>query len=274
MSTVSRKISTSRSTTPKRSTSPKQVPQVPRVPSGLLSAANDEGASAIPEQSEPHPENAGDSQNENDVDSLSAGVRKLNIKLKVPSPEENAAREKKAAEERKKPSKTSKSPRTSGVKPSLPSPTTTTQPSFSQLAPPPPAPTTSAPIEDIEPPSPMVSAIPSTVTIDRPGTSRKTSGHSSSFVSPPLTPGGGAQDTFKPQSRSSLFPSTTSTGQSKHGLPTFTSTDAIPFASGSSSGNPTPTASRPSTSTSFSQANSEQANGSVSHEKYYHGEHS
>lgn len=274
MSTVSRKISTSRSTTPKRSTSLKQVPQVPRVPSGLLSAANDEGASAIPEQSEPHPENAGDSQNENDVDSLSAGVRKLNIKLKVPSPEENAAREKKAAEERKKPSKTSKSPRTSGVKPSLPSPTTTTQPSFSQLAPPPPAPTTSAPIEDIEPPSPMVSAIPSTVTIDRPGTSRKTSGHSSSFVSPPLTPGGGAQDTFKPQSRSSLFPSTTSTGQSKHGLPTFTSTDAIPFASGSSSGNPTPTASRPSTSTSFSQANSEQANGSVSHEKYYHGEHS
>jgi histone deacetylase HOS3 len=39
--------------------------------------------------------------NGQDVDSLTAGVRKLNIKLKVPSPEENAMRERVAAEQRK-----------------------------------------------------------------------------------------------------------------------------------------------------------------------------
>lgn len=83
---------TSRSSTPKRS-SPRKAPPVPKVPSTFLSTRS------------------ADDQPHDDMDSLAAGVRKLNIKLKVPSPEENAAREKKAAEQRKPPAKTPKSPK-------------------------------------------------------------------------------------------------------------------------------------------------------------------
>ncbi|PYH34955.1 histone deacetylase hosB [Aspergillus neoniger CBS 115656] len=86
-----RKTSASQSSTPRLSSSP-NTPPVPRVPPAFLSA-----------ESEGSP-NPGGTQD--DLDSLTAGVRKLHIKLKVPSPEENAARERererRAAEERKR----------------------------------------------------------------------------------------------------------------------------------------------------------------------------
>ncbi|PKY05602.1 Arginase/deacetylase, partial [Aspergillus campestris IBT 28561] len=84
-----RRPSSSRSGTPKRPTSPKTAPPVPRVPSNYLPpTSKDEGEATpiAPSSNETAPP-AGD------VDSLTAGVRKLNIKLKVPSPEEHAARE-------------------------------------------------------------------------------------------------------------------------------------------------------------------------------------
>ncbi|KAL1962625.1 hypothetical protein VTN77DRAFT_9339 [Rasamsonia byssochlamydoides] len=102
----SRAPSSSRSSEPKRSSSPKKAPPVPKVPSSHLNTipASSTGlqneGSTQPTQTGPTSEN-GDRRDQ-DIDSLTAGVRKLTIKLKVPSPEENAIREKKAAEERKK----------------------------------------------------------------------------------------------------------------------------------------------------------------------------
>ncbi|PYI12062.1 histone deacetylase HosB [Aspergillus sclerotiicarbonarius CBS 121057] len=93
-----RKTGTSRSSTPRLSTSPKNTPPVPQVPPVFLPEAAE---SVRPETPNP-PADSGPS----DVDSLAAGVRKLHIKLKVPSPEENAVREKererRASEERKR----------------------------------------------------------------------------------------------------------------------------------------------------------------------------
>ncbi|OJJ84839.1 histone deacetylase hosB [Aspergillus glaucus CBS 516.65] len=256
-STTSRRTSTSRGTTPKCSTSPTQnVPPVPRVPFGLLSTASSEA---------PPPAGA-ENTRPDDMDSLMAGVRKLNIKLKVPSPEENAAREKKAAEERKKAAKTSRSQRSSSVL----KPSTTKNPAFSASAPP----STAPPLEtkqEAREPSPDMASIPSTVTIGRPG-SRKASAQSSfaatatttTSTTPPLTPASAStattQDTIHPQQQSLFSPATSAT-QSKHGLPTFTSSDAIPFAS--ASGNPTPFGSRPSTG--FSHAVSDESSGDGSY---------
>lgn len=256
VSTSSRKNSTSRGATPKRSTSPPHnVPPVPRVPSGLLPTASN---------NEAPPPTGTENSRPDDMDSLTAGVRKLNIKLKVPTPEENAAREKKAAEERKK-AKASRSQRASSVLKS----STAKRPSFSASASPAPSSTalpTETKQETKEPSSPDMSSIPSTVTIGRPGiTSRKTSAQSSfvattaTTTTPPLTPASTMQDTFHPQQQSSLFSPTASATQSKHGLPTFTSSDAIPFASAG----PTPSGSRPSTS--FSQAVSEGSSGDGSY---------
>lgn len=254
-STTSRRTSTSRGTTPKRSASPPQnVPPVPRVPSGILHTAS----------SEAPPPTGTENTRPDDMDSLMAGVRKLNIKLKVPSPEENAAREKKAAEERKKAAKTSRYQRSSSVLKS----STTKNPAFSASAPP----STAPPLEtkqEAREPSPDMASIPSTVTIGRPG-SRKASAQPSFAASitttntPPLTPASAStattQDTFHPQQQS-LFSPTASVTQSKHGLPTFTSSDAIPFAS--ASGNPTPLGSRPSTG--FSHAVSDESSGDGSY---------
>lgn len=258
-STTSRRTSTSRGTTPKRSTiSPQNVPPVPRVPSGILHTTSSE----VP------PPAGTENARPDDMDSLMAGVRKLNIKLKVPSPEENAAREKKAAEERKKAAKTSRSQRSSSVLKS----STIKNPVFSASAPPSTAPSLETKQETREP-SPDMSSIPSTVTIDRPG-SRKASAQSSFAATrtttttttntPPLTPASAStattQDTFHPQQQS-LFSPTASATQSKHGLPTFTSSDAIPFAS--ASGNQTPFGSRPSTG--FSHAVSDESSGDGSY---------
>lgn len=255
-STTSRRTSTSRGTTPKCSTSPPQnVPPVPQVPSGLLPTASSET---------PLPAGA-ENTRPDDMDSLTAGVRKLNIKLKVPSPEENAAREKKAAEERKKAAKASRSQKSSSALKS----STIKHPGFSASAPP----STASPLEtkqETRGPSPDMASIPSTVTVGRPG-SRKTSARSSfaatattTSTTPPLTPASAStattQDTFNPRQQSLVSP-TASIVQSKYGLPTFTSNDAIPFAS--ASGNPTPFGSRPSTG--FSHAVPDESTGDGSY---------
>ncbi|KAL4937978.1 hypothetical protein BDV06DRAFT_201936 [Aspergillus oleicola] len=102
-----RKPSTSRSGTPRRSASPRKAPPVPRVPSAYLNTITPDG--------QLNPSRLTSSNNDgaiDDMDSLTADVKKLSIKLKVPSPEENAARERKAADERKrKPAKST--PKTS-----------------------------------------------------------------------------------------------------------------------------------------------------------------
>ncbi|KAI9933434.1 hypothetical protein AWENTII_002507 [Aspergillus wentii] len=251
-STTTRRTSTTRST-PKRSASPKTVPPVPRVPSGFLSNPS----SGQGEQTELGSHSVSVSQEistPDDIDSLAAGVRKLNIKLKVPSPEENAAREKKAAEQRKKSmpkgsSKTPKSPkRTNGAKTSR----TSMAKSVVQSNPQPSAlQTTSAQPETdhsvreenqeptVNPPnmasvtsSPAMSSIPDSVTVGRPGRNIPTNVSTQapalgSAMSPPLTPGT-TNDTVRPQL--SIFSPPTSAAQAKSGLPTFTSTGPIPFA--------------------------------------------
>ncbi|PYH97450.1 Arginase/deacetylase [Aspergillus ellipticus CBS 707.79] len=95
--TITARKSTSRSSTPKLS-SPRNAPPVPQVPTAFLPARSAENPSS--ENLPP----ADDSGAQDDVDNLAAGVRKLHIKLNVPSPEENAARERarRAAEERKR----------------------------------------------------------------------------------------------------------------------------------------------------------------------------
>ncbi|OXV08398.1 hypothetical protein Egran_03839 [Elaphomyces granulatus] len=105
-----RAASGSRSSTLKRQSSPKKAPPVPKVPVPYLNTVP--GSSPVESQSsEPsiqtpqtrsRPVNgAGKNQ---DIDNIASGMRKLNIKLKVPSLEENAIRENRAAglEERKK----------------------------------------------------------------------------------------------------------------------------------------------------------------------------
>ncbi|KAL6231179.1 hypothetical protein BDW75DRAFT_50502 [Aspergillus navahoensis] len=98
-----RKTSASRFAAPKRSASPKKAPPVPRVPTTFLSAT-------VPDEQliASRPTSDGSERASDDMDTLASDVRKLSIKLKVPSPEENAARERKAAEERK--NKTLKAP--------------------------------------------------------------------------------------------------------------------------------------------------------------------
>lgn len=79
----SRALSSTRITTLKRPVSPQKPPPLPKVPSMYLNAGSTENQGAA--TTEP--------KADADVKALSAGVKKLNIKLKVPSPEENARRE-------------------------------------------------------------------------------------------------------------------------------------------------------------------------------------
>ena len=99
--------SASRAPPVKTRTSPRKTPPVPPVPSHIDSTPNK--PATIPEFSKSEsqaaqskPLVANEYARNQDLDTLSTDVKKLNIKLKVPSPEENAAREKKLAEERKK----------------------------------------------------------------------------------------------------------------------------------------------------------------------------
>lgn len=114
-----RKPSTSRSGTPRRAASPRKAPPVPRVPSTVLAG--------MPRDDQPvtsEPPSGGSEHVQDDMDTLTADVKKLSIKLKVPTPEENAVRERKMAEEGRRkplkaPPKTSRSPRkvSAGKKP-------------------------------------------------------------------------------------------------------------------------------------------------------------
>lgn len=102
----SRAASASRGSTPKRSASPRKAPPVPKVPSSYLntipaSSTSESQNGEVAQSAQTGSTENGDKKDQ-DIDSLTAGVKKLTIKLKVPSPEENAIREKKAAEARKR----------------------------------------------------------------------------------------------------------------------------------------------------------------------------
>ncbi|GAM33309.1 hypothetical protein TCE0_003f00117 [Talaromyces pinophilus] len=98
--------SESRAGTPKRSASPRKVPPLPKVPSlymkNLNAPTSTSSRASSPSASDDVTKVNGNSETENRIDDLSAGMKKMSLKLKVPSPEENALREKKAAEQRKK----------------------------------------------------------------------------------------------------------------------------------------------------------------------------
>ncbi|KAL4787565.1 hypothetical protein BJX76DRAFT_318357 [Aspergillus varians] len=252
-----RKSSTSRPGTAGRAAGPKKAPPVPRVPTAFLSATTSD------EQLTPSQLTSSVNERVNkDMDSLTADVRKLSIKLKVPSPEENAARERNLAEERKTktlkgPSKASRPPRKAPV--AKRSASTPTSRATSQPA---------APISPhYDPPLPDVprqtytdpketKAVHSLVTPDTssptpieetrcPDTGDAGEEHrwaqnpllgeqsdpspQSSYVaiSPPLTPGLGS-DSASPKSM--VFSTPASASVTKHGLPVFTSHGPIPFA--------------------------------------------
>ncbi|QGA16935.1 hypothetical protein EYB26_004605 [Talaromyces marneffei] len=92
--------------TPKRNASPRKVPPLPKVPSLYMKNLNAPASTSSRASSQSPGEDVakvnGNTDAENRIDDLSAGMKKMSLKLKVPSPEENALREKKAAEQRKK----------------------------------------------------------------------------------------------------------------------------------------------------------------------------
>ncbi|GAD94923.1 conserved hypothetical protein [Paecilomyces variotii No. 5] len=257
------KVSSSRSSTPKRSASPrKALPPVPKVPAPFLaehSAASSVSGETSTLQAQ-RPASAGGQTQDNDMDSLAAGVRKLNIKLKVPSPEEHAMREKMATEEHKK--TTAKSPKKTAApkpKPIAPKPAARTLLAAKGASDPrPPSaqmkqePTEENRLHDLggvqaiqsysnptsgpSSPSPMVSGpnmpqmtvvtgdIGRTVDGRMPGVPPRSV---SDTMSPPLTPG---TSQGMPQPQISVHSPPASVAQSKQNLPVFTSTGPIPFA--------------------------------------------
>ncbi|CEL02393.1 hypothetical protein ASPCAL03563 [Aspergillus calidoustus] len=252
-----RKTNMSRPGTPKRTASPRKAPPVPRVPSAFLPMT-------LPTEQQP----ASDSSRvQDDMDSLTANVGKLSIKLKVPSPEENAAREKKAAEERRrktaKPiSKPSRSHRKASGKAPAPTPASTTtcqRPDVSRSSPEePPLPTMPAPdhtvklepseesgkysglslaTPDASSPTPVEpeGARPETLAEGNDWNQNAILGSSHmppsqnpyAGISPPLTPGP-VSSSASPQSM--LYSPLATASASRTGLPVFTSRGPIPFA--------------------------------------------
>lgn len=96
----------SRAGTPKRNASPRKVPPLPKVPSLYMKNLNDPASTSSRASSQSASDGVakvnGNVETENRIDDLSAGLKKMSLKLKVPSPEENALRERKSAEQRKK----------------------------------------------------------------------------------------------------------------------------------------------------------------------------
>lgn len=96
----------SRAGTPRQNASPRKVPPLPKVPSLYMNNLNAPASTSSRSSSQSASDNVakvnGNSETENRIDDLSAGMKKMSLKLNVPSPEENALREKKAAEQRKK----------------------------------------------------------------------------------------------------------------------------------------------------------------------------
>ncbi|GFF88805.1 histone deacetylase HOS3 [Aspergillus lentulus] len=266
----SRSSTPSRSAAPKRSEGPK-VPPVPRVPSGFLSKlASSDDQETISDQTQAATTEKTDSRHV-DLDDLAAGVKKLSIKLKVPTPEEHAAREKerkttKATEERQRRAPrptTSKTPRSSkkassvtatahdstarGTSHPSPSPSTSQMPSgphaisngnmdrVKQESP-------ENAQEDlvVSSPDPLAeNKIPllSNVTIDRPRWERPKDVSVSGSVSTQEGPSGTATPSSLASeslpARSTVYPPPTTARQTMNGLPVFTSSGPIPFAAAS-----------------------------------------
>ncbi|KAL2866856.1 histone deacetylase hosB [Aspergillus lucknowensis] len=254
-----RKPNISRSGTPRRTASPRKVPPVPQFPSAFVSATPQDEQSAT--QTVPD----GTQRPQDVMDTLTADVRKLSIKLKVPSPEENAAREKKAAEERKRktvkaPPKASRSPKKAPAdKGSIPAAASTAAAvsSISHNGLPLPAipassyplkeqtpndierhpgrslvtPDASSPTPFIEPEGPKGEILTEADGWNQnpiPSGSNTAPSHSPyAGISPPLTPGP-QSDSTSPQSM--LYSPLTSASVTRHGLPVFTSRGPIPFA--------------------------------------------
>lgn len=229
----------SRAGTPRRTASPRKVPPVPKVPTGYLpSKLSDEVAPT---------ESAKDSGN------LIAGLRR--VKLVVPSPEEQAARDKKAADERRSTAtKTSKSPARSPRKASgARTPRGKTSYAHSAVtssSSPPSLPTTGLVRQDqpgaqISPP-PWGSTESSMIDItmqdsgalqwDPPSSLPPHLPHLSHFdtnTTPPFTPNP-TQAPALPGPQSNTYTPPVGAGQTRQGLPVFTSSSPIPFATSGS----------------------------------------
>ncbi|KAE8350187.1 hypothetical protein BDV28DRAFT_139643 [Aspergillus coremiiformis] len=229
-----RRPSTSRSTTPKRPSSPKKAPPVPRVPSVFSNLSTGEGTAVAPAGSRSSSEGPQDAP-QDDVESLTAGVRKLNIKLKVPSPAEHAHREKEREIQASK--GVSKAPKplkkSSGAKgltapanqlaarsntalvpragpPAVSSPTTSTMVAGASNAP------NVLSGSDVNGAAAMPTAVSPQPLPPR------------TAISPPVTPGA-TQDIAQPQQ--ALYSPPASEPSVKAGIPVFTSNSPIPFAS-------------------------------------------
>ncbi|OJJ46380.1 hypothetical protein ASPZODRAFT_151941 [Penicilliopsis zonata CBS 506.65] len=227
-----RKTTNSRNGTPKRGATPKKMPPVPRVPSAYLSDLS--ALSAASEQQPPPQADVTEQPKrpevQEELDSLTAGVKKLSIKLKVPSPEENAAREKKAAEERKRASaKPVKLPRKTGSKKPA-QPVRKKQENQDPAVEPMLSPTTSLSVSGTQNDAATRSVEHHTAYPIQPALV-------SNVGSPPLTPGS-QYEPVKPQP--SVFSPPMSATQTKQGLPVFTSSSPIPFAPQASSATSSP----------------------------------
>lgn len=226
----------SRAGTPRRSASPRKAPPIPKVPTVYL-------PSKLSDEVTP-------TESANDVENLSAGLRR--IKLVVPSPEEQAARDKKAADERRLPS--TKTPKSPGRSPRKASGTRTprgkTTSARSSVAPSsssPPLPiadlvkqentesqSISSPWESAE------SSIMDTSMQDSeasqwssapsiPSSTFQPSSHFENNTTPPFTPNL-TQAPQLPGPQSNTYTPPMAAGQTKQGLPVFTSSSPIPFA--------------------------------------------
>ncbi|GES66598.1 histone deacetylase HosB [Aspergillus terreus] len=232
--TPGRKTSSSRSSTPKRSASPRKVPPVPRVPSAFLSTLS---AGEGSEGSRPA---ASTGEKAPDVDSLTAGVRKLNIKLKVPSPEEYAARERAADERKQRSSKGPRTPRSPAKSPKKRAVSTKEEPR-TLLTPDSLHATSAYPaaqigsevkVEDQGLPSTVAMEPSAQVPISE-GPFVEAGSSTQMAISPPMTPDT-AQAMAQAQSQSNLFSPPVTASHARSGLPVFTSSSAIPFASAAS----------------------------------------
>lgn len=233
---------TSRAPSAKTRTSPRKVPPVPPVPlvhSDNGSPSDDPTSILDFSKSDSHPGqskplSANDRVGNQDLDSLSTEVKKLSIKLKVPSPEENAAREKKASQERKK--GISKGPSNASIqRPTLSSRKNSSSepivPDQESLA-------TAELQKDEQNAGPMIPensqspsfqegrCLPTPGPVSPPVPAEPTQQPANLLMSPPQTPGL-FQPTPHPQITIKPPPSVKTT---RENLPHFTSTSAIPFA--------------------------------------------
>ncbi|KAJ5778313.1 hypothetical protein N7520_001559 [Penicillium odoratum] len=245
-----RKTSGSRSGTPKRTASPRKAPPVPKVPTTFLPSKLSDQVT-LPKD---------------DVENLSAGLQR--IKLVMPSPEEQAAREKRANEERRRSARggrTPKSPTSRKPAPGAINTKTGIRPEILPTNSPPDLPTppigvsasdaavkkenqSSFPIDfssetlastlpmsaNSSGPSGMGIMFPASApseTVSRsmsPSISQQPALFTTSN-SPPHTPGSHMHMDMSPR-QANVFSPPTSEGQTKTGLPVFTSSSAIPFA--------------------------------------------